>query len=130
MSCDALRYRLVACLTQEVKKSHGIIERTVTFASTMVNGVEIKYSQIDKEALTIIWVIKKFDLYLKGRTFTLISYHKPLISISSPNKTTNNIHADRMASIFRHETILLLIFHHDYLSKIIMEMKKLILRIM
>ncbi|GFX09779.1 uncharacterized protein K02A2.6 [Trichonephila clavipes] len=44
-------------------------------------GPRKKYSQIDKEALSIVWAVRKFYLYLKGRRFTLITNHKPLIAI-------------------------------------------------
>ncbi|GFR31114.1 uncharacterized protein K02A2.6 [Trichonephila clavata] len=56
-------------------------ERPIAFASRTLSGSEKKYSQIDKEALSIVWAVKKFYLYLKGRRFTLITDHKPLVAI-------------------------------------------------
>ncbi|GFV67361.1 retrovirus-related Pol polyprotein from transposon 412 [Trichonephila clavipes] len=56
-------------------------ERPIAFASRTLSGSEKKYSQIDKEALSIVWAVRKFYLYLKGRRFTLITDHKPLIAI-------------------------------------------------
>ncbi|GFQ73978.1 transposon Tf2-9 polyprotein [Trichonephila clavata] len=56
-------------------------EHPITFASRTLSGSEKKYSQIDKEALSIVWAVKKFYLYLKCRRFTLITDHKPLVAI-------------------------------------------------
>lgn len=74
-----------------------MLERSFAFASRMLTETEGRYSQIDKEALSIIWAVKKFDLFLKGRTFTLVTDHKPLISIFNPSKAVSSIYADRMA---------------------------------
>lgn len=62
----------------------------------MYNEAEVKYLQFDKEAMVIICEVKKFDVYLKLRTFTLISYHKSLISIFNLSKTASSIYTDRM----------------------------------
>ncbi|GFU12134.1 retrovirus-related Pol polyprotein from transposon 412 [Trichonephila clavipes] len=56
-------------------------ERPIAFCIKNFIWVREKYSQIDKEALSIVWAVRKFYLYLKGRRFTLITDHKPLIAI-------------------------------------------------
>ncbi|GBN11787.1 hypothetical protein AVEN_236023-1 [Araneus ventricosus] len=56
-------------------------ERPIAFASKALSKTEQKYSQIDEEALAIVWAVKKFHLYLKGRRFTLVTdNHKPLVT--------------------------------------------------
>ncbi|GFQ82172.1 uncharacterized protein K02A2.6 [Trichonephila clavata] len=56
-------------------------ERTIAFASRTLSGSEKKYSQIDKDALSIVWAVKKFYLYFEGRRFTLLTDHKSLAAI-------------------------------------------------
>lgn len=41
-------------------------------------GVERRYAQTEKKALAPVWAVERFYYYLYGRTFELITDHKPL----------------------------------------------------
>ncbi len=55
----------------------------IAFASPTLLPAERKYSQLDKEALAIVFGVKKFLHYLYGRQFVIFSEHKTLMYIFS-----------------------------------------------
>lgn len=59
---------------------------------------EQKYTQMDKEALAIMWAVQKFFHYLYARHWTLITDHKPLAQILHPEKSLPVLCISRMAN--------------------------------
>ena len=57
------------------------VEKPIGFVSRTLKRAEKNYSQIEKEALSYIFSIKRFPTYLYGHFFTLITDHKPLLSL-------------------------------------------------
>ncbi|GBP86798.1 Retrovirus-related Pol polyprotein from transposon 297 [Eumeta japonica] len=60
--------------------SQGVIgsDKPIAYASRTLNTSEINYSTIEKELLAIVWATKYFCTNLFGRTFKIITDHKPL----------------------------------------------------
>lgn len=54
------------------------------------------FTQIDREGLCLVWGVKKFNQYLYGRRFTLITDHQPLVTIFNPKKSIPAMTAARL----------------------------------
>ena len=78
LACDASPTSIGAVLSDVMPDSS---ERPVAFASRSLTKTECKYAQIDKEALLIVWGVKRFHVYLYGRRFKLVTDDKPLTAI-------------------------------------------------
>ena len=71
-------------------------EHPIAFASRTLSQSEQNYAQLEKEALSLIFGVKRFHQYLYGRNFTLITDHKPLLAILGPKKGIPSLAAARM----------------------------------
>ena len=71
-------------------------ERPVAFASETLSASERNYSQLEKEALSLIFGLRKFHQYLYSWKFTLVTDHQPLTTIFSDKKGIPSLAAARL----------------------------------
>jgi hypothetical protein len=64
------------------------IDKPISYANQMMNGTKKNYSTTKKEALAMIYAIKKFRHYLLENNFTFFVDHQALIYLI--NKPTIN----------------------------------------
>ncbi|XP_055527582.1 uncharacterized protein K02A2.6-like [Wyeomyia smithii] len=72
---DASPVGLGAVLAQRDKNN---VPRIICFASKGLTRAERVYPQTQREALAVVWAVKKFYLYLFGLRFTIFTDHKAL----------------------------------------------------
>eukprot|EP00096_Caligus_rogercresseyi_P015395 TRINITY_DN783_c0_g1_i10.p1 TRINITY_DN783_c0_g1~~TRINITY_DN783_c0_g1_i10.p1 ORF type:complete len:755 (+),score=-63.82 TRINITY_DN783_c0_g1_i10:668-2932(+) len=79
---DSSKYGIGAVMCHEIDGT----ELPICFASRTLNAAERNYSQMEKEALSLIFAIKKFHIYLWGRSFKLVTDCKPLLGLFTASK--------------------------------------------
>lgn len=93
LACDASPYGIGAVISHVFPNG---LSRPIAHASRTLSEAERNYAQIDREALAIIFGVKKFHQYLFGRNFTLITDNKPLMQILDSKKGIPQLAASRL----------------------------------
>ena len=92
ISVDSSSYGIGAVLCHVIDG----VERPVLFISRTLAKPERGYSQLEREALAIVFALKRFHFYCYGQCFKLITDHQPLLSIFGDKKNISPMASGRI----------------------------------
>jgi len=91
------------CILQRYRRSAYAraqgIETPIAHATKTLTETQQSYSQIEREALAIIFGVKKFRQFLSGHKFCLTTDHKPLVAIFFSRKTVACFNCSKITTL-------------------------------
>nr|XP_050040360.1 uncharacterized protein LOC126537393 [Dermacentor andersoni] len=105
LECDASPVGVGAVLSHRI----GNTDYPISFRSRALTPAERNYSQLEKEALALVFGVTKFRDYLLAKHFTLVTDHKPLTGLFHPERPIPHMAAARI----QRWALLLSAYHYD-----------------
>ena len=100
LTVDASMKAIGAVMTQD---GHPVL-----YASRKLSPTESRYSNIEREALAIVWACKRLEHFLLGKQFMIETDHKPLVYIFGPDQAVKSDISPRLMKFS------IKMMHYDY----------------